>query len=70
MLHKLFSCITEFGEGWAPAIINSPSELILLQKIQMEMNDNYSYWIGGSTYAKHGKPVAFLDYLASLTGNL
>ena len=63
-----FFCILEIGKGWAPAVINSPSELILIQKIQKEMNDDHSYWIGGSTYTKHGKPVTFYDYLTTLTG--
>ena len=65
---NLFSCIPEIGKGWAPAVINSPSELFLIQKIQKIMNDSYNYWIGGSTYAKHGKPVVFHDYFATEIG--
>ena len=27
-----------------------------------------SYWIGGSTYVKHGEPVTFYDYMPNLSG--
>ena len=61
-------CILELGEGWAPAVINSPEELILMYKIQKKMYDDQSYWISGSTYVEDEELVTFFDYMPNLTG--
>ena len=61
-------CISDLGGGWAPVILNSPMELILVHKIQKEMNVNHNYWIGGSTFVKHGQIVTFYDYITDITG--
>lgn len=61
-------CILELGDGWVPVVINSPSELILIHKMQKRMYGALSYWIGGSTYVKHGEPVTFYDYMPNLSG--
>ena len=66
LAHCIF--ILDLGNGWTPAVVNSPEELILIHKIQEKMNDNHSYWIGGSTYIKDGDPVTFYDYMPNLIG--
>ena len=60
--------MAELGDGWAPAVINSASELILIHKIQQKWDDNHSSWIGGSTFVKHGESVTFFDYMTTSTG--
>ena len=64
----VFVCISELGIGWAPAIINSASELIAIRKIQDKMHDGHSYWIGGSTFVKYDKLVTYYDYITTYTG--
>ena len=61
-------CVLELGNGWAPAVINTNSELILMYQIQKGMHASQSYWIGGSTFLEEGTPVTFFDYVENLTG--
>ena len=58
----------ELGDGWGIAIIDSPVELILIREIQKEMNDDNSYWIGGTTTATENTTVTFFDYYPDSTG--
>ena len=62
-------CQSELGQGWAPAIINTSTELSLIKNIQLNLNNVQSYWVGGSTDADHWGPVTFFDYLPNTDGN-
>ena len=64
----MFFYILELGVGWAPAVINSASEFILINKLQQQMGDNHSYWIGGSTFVEYGQSVTFYDYITHSKG--
>ena len=60
--------LSELGDGWNLAIIDSPAELILIREIQKELDGNKSYWIGGSTNAKENASVTYFDYYLNSTG--
>ena len=51
----------EIGTGWAPAIINSISELVFIGEHNKMLSNNASFWIGGSTLAE-GK-IESSDYM-------
>ena len=40
--------IIVFGEGWAPAILNSAEELAFIREGQAGNKEVSTYWIGGS----------------------
>ena len=64
-LHSL-----EIGEGWAPAILNSQSEVDFLKQAQKDFGDNTrSFWIGGSTNAALNKTFDFNSYLTGDSGD-
>ena len=62
-----YTCIVGLGDRWAPAVINSAFELILIHEIQKRM-DTLSYWISGSTDSRDGAPVTFYEYMPNLNG--
>ena len=58
----------DLGHGWAPSVVDSATELILIKAIQKEMTDNRSYWIGGSTDLEERESLTFFDYLPTSIG--
>ena len=59
---SLFKLLSELGDGWGLAIIDSPVELIMIREIQKKMDDDNSYWTGGSTNAREHDSVTYFDY--------
>ena len=66
---KPYFLFADLGDGWVPVVLNSATELIFIKEIQKELNDNHSYWIGGSTDIEAEGSVTFLDYLQDNAGN-
>ena len=60
--------LSELGDGWNLAIIDSPTELIFIIEIQKELDDDKSYWIGGSTNARENASVTYFYYYLNSTG--
>ena len=53
--------LSEIGARWAPAIINTTSELIFIGKHHKILSNNVSFWIGGAAVAE-GK-IEMSDYM-------
>ena len=60
--------MSALGDGWAPAVINSPSELSFIKEKQKFLSNNRTYWIGGSTNIEIGEIITLFDYMTSESG--
>ena len=58
--------LSELGDGWVPAILNTQVETDFIRQAQKGLTDDRSYWIGGSTNTESG---SIIDLNACLTDN-
>ena len=42
-------CLTELGEGWEPAVLESQEEHDFVRQAQESLSNHQAYFIGGST---------------------
>ena len=71
MISLYFSFLSELGDGYVPAVINSATEFKFINRISVE-GGRRSFFIGGSTNAAReggiNRFIDFFEYLQSSTG--
>ena len=68
-LTRVLLYFSALGEGWAPAILNSPEELDFIRQGQLWFSDDRSYWLGGSTNTQPWEHIDLSDYNTGDSGN-
>ena len=59
----LTHCISELGEGWAPAILDTEEEMNFIKEGQKKFSDNRSYRIGGEATQRPPASIDYSDYI-------
>ena len=57
-------CLTELGQGWKPAVLESQEEHDFVRQAQKSLSDLQAYFIGGSLSFRVGGfgPLPYLYY--------
>ena len=66
VIHMFFS--PGLGDGWAPAIISSLTELKFIRANTIELSNHYPFFLGGSTNIGFPQNIYDFDYLEIDTG--
>ena len=53
------SHISEYGDGWGPAVLETEVEHSFIQESQKGLTDDYDYFIGGSAYPQIIGPFVY-----------
>ena len=65
----MFLYLSDLGEGWAPTILNSQSEVDFLKQAQKDFGDNTrSFWVDGTTNAELNSIFDFNSYITGDSG--
>ena len=62
--------ISEIGQGWNPAALNTEEEYDFLKLGQKMIRNSDPYWIKGSTTSWIGRKFNFSDYNANDSGKV
>ena len=60
--------ISEMGNGWALAVINSQEECDFLKLGQGTLRNSVPYWIGGSTNITPVRRISYSSYITNQLG--
>ena len=58
----------DLGPGWAPALINTQTELEFIVENLFDQNHQGDLFIGGGTNARAGEYIDYSQYLTFFTG--
>ena len=61
---------SDLGDGWAPALLNSPEELsFILIGFEYIGSSHQKHYIGGSTHHAPDKEIKYSEYYNNGSGN-